>query len=97
MAPAAFDFVRRAVRQKITDVFNDADKGERPVLRRADALFPADGVAARVNGDGYGLDVSGNLGQLQNFLATLHQPPRLLVDSLTIRQGRGWLKIVSNA
>lgn len=34
------------------------------------------------------LNVSGNLGQLQNFLATLHQPPRLLVDSLTIRQGR---------
>ena len=34
------------------------------------------------------LSVSGNLAQLQNFLATLHQPPRLLVDSMTIRQGR---------
>ena len=45
-----FHPAKRAVRQKITEVFNDAEKGERPVLRRADALFPPDSVAWKVNG-----------------------------------------------
>ena len=44
-----FDPARAAIRQRISDVFNDAEKGERPVLRRADALFAPDSVAWKVN------------------------------------------------
>jgi uncharacterized protein (DUF2236 family) len=68
MRPTPFDFARRAIRQKITDVFNDADKGERPVLRRADALFPPDGVAARVNGDVVTMMIGGVSGLLLQML-----------------------------
>ncbi|WP_420469711.1 oxygenase MpaB family protein [Brevundimonas sp. FT23042] len=68
MPPPAFEFARRAIRQKITDVFNDADKGERPVLRRADALFPPDGVAARVNGDVVTMMIGGVSGLLLQML-----------------------------
>ncbi|MFC7379684.1 oxygenase MpaB family protein [Brevundimonas sp. GCM10030266] len=64
----SFDFARRAVRQKITDVFNDADKGERPVLRRGDALLPSDGVAARVNGDVVTMMIGGVSGLLLQML-----------------------------
>lgn len=63
-----FDSARRAIRQKITDVFNDADKGERPVLRRADALFPPDCVAARVNGDVVTMMIGGVSGLLLQML-----------------------------
>ncbi|WP_122465157.1 MULTISPECIES: oxygenase MpaB family protein [Brevundimonas] len=45
------EFVRAAMRRRVTAVFNDATKGERPVMRRADALFPPDSVAWRVHGD----------------------------------------------
>lgn len=64
----SLDFVRGAIRQKITDVFNDADKGERPVLRRADALFPPDCVAARVNGDVVTMMIGGVSGLLLQML-----------------------------
>lgn len=63
-----FDFIRRAVRQQITDVFNDADKGERPVLRRADALFPVDSVAWTVNGDVTTMMIGGVSGLLLQML-----------------------------
>ena len=59
---------KRAVRQKITDVFNDADKGERPVLRRADALFPPDSVAWKVNGDVTTMMIGGVSGLLLQML-----------------------------
>ena len=59
---------KRAVRQKITDVFNDADKGERPVLRRADALFPSDSVAWKVNGDVVTMMIGGVSGLLLQML-----------------------------
>ncbi len=45
------EIVRAAMRRRVTAVFNDAAKGERPVMRRADALFPPDSVAWRVHGD----------------------------------------------
>lgn len=45
------EFVRAAMRRRVTAVFNDAAKGERPVMRRADALFAPDSVAWRVHGD----------------------------------------------
>lgn len=62
------DFARRAVRRKITDVFNDADKGERPVLRRADALFSPDEVAWQVNGDVVTMMIGGVSGLLLQML-----------------------------
>lgn len=65
---APLDFAKRAVRQKITDVFNDADKGERPVLRRADALFPPDSVAWKVNGDVTTMMIGGVSGLLLQML-----------------------------
>lgn len=64
----ALDFARRAVRRKITDVFNDADKGERPVLRRADALFSPDEVAWQVNGDVVTMMIGGVSGLLLQML-----------------------------
>lgn len=42
---------RAALRAQVTRLFNDASKGERPVTRRADALFAPDSVAWRVHGD----------------------------------------------
>jgi uncharacterized protein (DUF2236 family) len=60
--------LRAAVRQKITEVFNDAEKGERPVLRRADALFDPDSVAWRVNGDVTTMMIGGVSGLLLQML-----------------------------
>ena len=68
MRPSSLDFAKRAVRQKITDVFNDADKGERPVLRRADALFPVESVAWKVNGDVTTMMIGGVSGLLLQML-----------------------------
>ncbi|MFT4913253.1 MAG: hypothetical protein ACI9YM_001847 [Brevundimonas sp.] len=62
------DFARAAIRQRISDVFNDADKGERPVLRRADALFAPDSVAWRVNGDVVTMMIGGVSGLLLQML-----------------------------
>ncbi len=42
---------RAALRAQVTRLFNDASKGERPVTRRADALFAPNSVAWRVHGD----------------------------------------------
>lgn len=42
---------RGLIRRGVTGVFNDAAKGERPVLRRTNALFAPDSVAWRVHGD----------------------------------------------
>lgn len=59
---------RAAIRQRISDVFNDPEKGERPVLRRADALFPPDSVAWRVNGDVVTMMIGGVSGLLLQML-----------------------------
>lgn len=66
--PTPFAMARAAVRRRITEVFNDADRGERPVLRRADALFAPDGVAWRVNGDVVTMMIGGVSGLLLQML-----------------------------
>lgn len=63
-----FEPAKAMVRRRISDLFNDADKGERPVLRRGDALFPPDGVAARVNGDVTTMMIGGVSGLLLQML-----------------------------
>ena len=65
---SAFDPVRALIRARITEVFNDADRGERPVLRRADALFPPDSVAWKVNGDVTTMMIGGVSGLLLQML-----------------------------
>ncbi len=56
------------IRRRITEVFNDASKGERPVLRRPDALFPPDSVAWKVNGDVTTMMIGGVSGLLLQML-----------------------------
>jgi uncharacterized protein (DUF2236 family) len=57
-----------AIRRRITALFNDASKGERPILRRADALFAPDSVAWRVNGDIVTMMIGGVSGLLLQML-----------------------------
>ena len=57
-----------AIRRRITELFNDAAKGERPILRRADALFATDSVAWRVNGDIVTMMIGGVSGLLLQML-----------------------------
>lgn len=57
-----------AIRRRITELFNDASKGERPILRRADALFATDSVAWRVNGDIVTMMIGGVSGLLLQML-----------------------------
>ena len=64
MRPALLEPAKVAIRRRITDLFNDASKGERPILRRADALFPTDSVAWRVNGDIVTMMIGGVSGLL---------------------------------
>jgi uncharacterized protein (DUF2236 family) len=59
---------KAAIRRRITDIFNDADRGERPALRRADALFAPDSVAWRVNGDVVTMMIGGVSGLLLQML-----------------------------
>jgi uncharacterized protein (DUF2236 family) len=63
-----FEPARAAIRRRITDLFNDASKGERPILRRADALFAPDSVAWRVNGDIVTMMIGGVSGLLLQML-----------------------------
>ncbi|MBB5661623.1 oxygenase MpaB family protein [Brevundimonas halotolerans] len=62
------DLAKRAIRKRISDVFNDAEKGERPVLRRADALFAPNSVAWQVNGDVVTMMIGGVSGLLLQML-----------------------------
>ena len=48
---ALFEPARAALRAQVTRLFNDSSKGDRPVTRRADALFAPDSVIWRVHGD----------------------------------------------
>ncbi len=57
-----------AIRRRITALFNDASQGERPSLRRADALFAIDSVAWRVNGDIVTMMIGGVSGLLLQML-----------------------------
>lgn len=66
MSPA--EFVKARVRRRINELFNDYERGERPALRRADALFPSDAVAWRVNGDIVTMMIGGVSGLLLQML-----------------------------
>lgn len=60
--------VKVAIRRRINQLFNDYEAGERPALRRADALFPTDAVAWRVNGDIVTMMIGGVSGLLLQML-----------------------------
>lgn len=60
--------IKIAVRRRINQLFNDYEAGERPALRRADALFPTDAVAWRVNGDIVTMMIGGVSGLLLQML-----------------------------
>ncbi len=62
------EFVKIAIRRRINELFNDYERGERPALRRADALFPTDSVAWRVNGDIVTMMIGGGSGLLLQML-----------------------------
>lgn len=62
------DPVKIAIRRRINELFNDYERGERPALRRADALFPTDAVAWRVNGDIVTMMIGGVSGLLLQML-----------------------------
>lgn len=53
---------------QVRALFNDAAKGERPVQRRDDALFPPDSVAWRVHGDVTSMMVGGIAALLLQML-----------------------------
>ncbi|MBX3478738.1 MAG: DUF2236 domain-containing protein [Brevundimonas sp.] len=61
-------FVKTAIRQRINRLFNDYERGERPALRRADALFSTSSVAWRVNGDIVTMMIGGVSGLLLQML-----------------------------
>ncbi len=60
--------LKAAIRQRINQLFNDYERGERPALRRADALFPTESVAWRVNGDIVTMMIGGVSGLLLQML-----------------------------
>lgn len=66
--PRLFEPAKALIRRQVTDLFNDASKGERPVLRRGDALFAPDSVAWRVNGDVVTMMIGGVSGLLLQML-----------------------------
>ncbi|MFN3668177.1 MAG: oxygenase MpaB family protein [Brevundimonas sp.] len=66
--PSPLELAKVAIRRRITDIFNDAERGERPALRRADALFAPDSVAWRVNGDIVTMMIGGVSGLLLQML-----------------------------
>lgn len=63
-----FEPAKALIRRRIAAFFNDASKGERPVLRRTDALFAPDSVAWRVNGDVVTMIIGGVSGLLLQML-----------------------------
>jgi len=60
--------LRQAVRLRINQIFNDYERGERPALRRSDALFAPDSIAWRVNGDIVTMMIGGVSGLLLQML-----------------------------
>jgi uncharacterized protein (DUF2236 family) len=66
--PRLFEPAKALIRRQVTDLFNDASKGERPILRRGDALFAPDSVVWRVNGDVVTMMIGGVSGLLLQML-----------------------------
>lgn len=63
--------VRNLLVQRVRDRFNDRARGERPVQRSNDALFPTDSVAWRVHGDVTSMMVGGIAALLVQMLHPL--------------------------
>lgn len=59
---------QRAIARQVVAMFNDPEKGERPVVRRTDGLFGPDSIAWRVHGDVVGMLVGGVSGLLLQML-----------------------------
>lgn len=68
MTLSALQPVKKAVRLRINQIFNDYERGERPALRRSDALFAPDSTAWRVNGDIVTMMIGGVSGLLLQML-----------------------------
>lgn len=62
------DPLRALIVGRVRAVFNDQARGERPVQRRPDALFPPDSVAWRVHGDVTSMLVGGIAALLLQML-----------------------------
>ena len=60
--------LRRALVKQVRSTFNDQAKGERPVVRSDDALFPRDSVVWRVHGDVTSMMVGGIAALLTQML-----------------------------
>lgn len=60
--------VRIALAGAVRDIFNDRERGETPVVRSANALFPADAVIRRVHGDVTSMMVGGVAALLLQML-----------------------------
>lgn len=67
-SPSPSESVKVAIRRRINELFNDYERGERPALRRADALFATGSVAWRVNGDIVTMMIGGVSGLLLQML-----------------------------
>lgn len=63
--------LRNLLVQRVRDRFNDRARGEQPVQRSFDALFPADSVAWRVHGDVTSMMVGGIAALLVQMLHPL--------------------------
>ncbi|MDJ0387376.1 oxygenase MpaB family protein [Roseomonas sp. E05] len=60
--------VKQAIVARVVALFNDRDRGERPVARRPDGLFGPQAVAWRVHGDVGSMMVGGVAGLLLQML-----------------------------
>ena len=60
--------VRRAIAREVVAIFNDVERGEKPVARRSDGLFGPDSVAWRVHGDVTTMMIGGVAGLLLQML-----------------------------
>jgi uncharacterized protein (DUF2236 family) len=60
--------VKRAIASQVIALFNDRDRGEKPVVRRPDGLFGPQSVAWRVHGDVTSMMVGGIAGLLLQML-----------------------------
>lgn len=60
--------LKDAIARKVVGMFNDRQRGERPVVRSTDALFPPDAVIRRVHGDVTSMLVGGIAALLLQML-----------------------------
>jgi uncharacterized protein (DUF2236 family) len=60
--------VRRAIASRVVGVFNDRARGEAPVVRSPDSLFPEGSIVRRVHGDVTSMMIGGVSGLLLQML-----------------------------